>query len=225
VKIQKARPPLRQAETNKLDSFLTFVIAITILTIAPGADTLLVIRNALRGGLRDGTATTIAICSGLFIHATISAVGISLIILQSAWIFTALKLLGALYLIYLGVTTIRSRQNVAAIDGVMSDDFILLRSLREGLLSNVLNPKPIVFYMAFLPQFIDPQGSALLQSFSLAGVHFVISVIWLVAVAMMAAQMRHWLNNETVARRINQTLGVGLFGFGVALASDMYRTS
>ena len=207
-----------------MDSFLTFLIAITLLTIAPGADTVLVIRNTLRGGLQDGATTTLAICSGLFVHATVSAVGISIIILQSAWMFTGLKLLGALYLIYLGITTIRNQQSIE-VGGVATDDFVMSRSLSEGLLSNVLNPKPIVFYMAFLPQFIDPAQSALFQSLSLAGVHFVISVVWLMLVGAMAAQMRHWLSNDHVAKRVNQTLGFGLFGFGVALAGDGVRTA
>ncbi len=207
-----------------MDSFAAFLIAITLLTIAPGADTVIVIRNALRGGLSDGAVTSLGICSGLFFHATVSAVGISLIILQSAWMFTALKFLGAGYLLWLGITTIRSQStSISQVDQVSAGRFLALRSLREGVLSNVLNPKPIVFYMAFLPQFIDPTSSALIQSLQLAGVHFVISVFWLIAVAAMAAQMRDWLKNGQVSRRINQGLGIGLCSFGVALAADTYQ--
>ncbi len=207
-----------------MDSFLTFLIAITLLTIAPGADTVIVIRNALRGGLSDGAVTSVAICSGLFFHATVSAVGISIILLQSAWMFTALKFLGAGYLLWLGLMTIRSQSDsMGEVGAVKEGQFQVVRSVREGLLSNLLNPKPIVFYMAFLPQFIDPTGSALIQSLQLAGVHFVISVFWLVAVAAMAAQMRDWLNNGDISRRINQGLGVGLCSFGVALAAETYR--
>lgn len=211
-----------------MDSFLTFLVAITLLTIAPGADTVIVIRNALRGGFKDGAATSVAICSGLFVHATVSAVGISIILLQSAWMFTGLKLLGAAYLLWLGVTTMRSQIEPAVInqvDGLGTDDFVITRSIREGLLSNILNPKPIVFYMAFLPQFIDPTGSALSQSLGLAGIHFVISVIWLVAVTATAAKMKHWLGQETLARRVNQLLGAGLCGFGALLARDAYQSA
>ena len=115
--------------------------------------------------------TSIAICSGLFVHATVSAVGISLVLLQSAWMFTALKMLGAMYLLWLGVVTIRSaRQPLAISEDVAPGGlsrFNVIRSVREGFLSNVLNPKPIVFYMAFLPQFIDPAASALNQSLQL----------------------------------------------------------
>jgi threonine/homoserine/homoserine lactone efflux protein len=75
--------------------FISFLVAITLLTISPGVDTLLVIRNTARGGIRDGVTTSVAICCGLFIHATISALGISLILLQSAWAFHMLKLVGS----------------------------------------------------------------------------------------------------------------------------------
>ncbi len=206
-----------------MDSFLAFLIAITLLTIAPGADTVVVIRNALRGGFIDGAVTSLAICSGLFVHATVSAVGISLIILQSAWLFTLLKLLGAGYLLWLGVVTLYRAGESIHVGQVSEGRFIAIRSIREGLLSNLLNPKPIVFYMAFLPQFIDPQRSALVQSLQLAGVHFVISVFWLALVALMATQMRRWLRSEYVTRRVNQGLGFGLCGFGVALAAESYQ--
>lgn len=208
-----------------MDGLVTFLIAITLLTVAPGADTVLVIRNSLRSGTADGVVTTLGICSGLFIHAIVSAVGISLIILQSAWLFTGLKYLGALYLLYLGFTTLRhASANEASIDARSSQEKLLMgRSLREGLLSNVLNPKPIVFYMAFLPQFIDPMGSALGQSLMLASLHFSISLLWLCVVAVMADRMRTLVRDRWVRRWMDSVLGFGLCGFGVLLAVDTYR--
>ncbi len=78
---------------------LTYLAAITLLTVTPGVDTLLVVRNTARGGWRDGTISSFGICCGLFVHATVSAVGISVLLLQSAWAFSFLKLLGAGYLV------------------------------------------------------------------------------------------------------------------------------
>ena len=206
------------------DGLLTFLVAITVLTLAPGADTVLVIRNALRAGMVDGFATTIGICSGLFIHATASAVGISLILLQSAWLFTGLKYLGACYLLYLGFVTLRDSSQSADLVAASAASLLNVgRSLREGLLSNLFNPKPIIFYMAFLPQFINPLESALSQSLQLAAMHFVISLVWLGCVAAMAHQMRLWLKNPKIKGWINRTLGVALCGFGLLLASETYR--
>ena len=86
----------------EITSLTTYLIAITLLTLTPGVDTMLVIRNSARGGWRDGAVSSLGICSGLFIHATISAVGISVILLQAAWAYSALKLAGAGYLVWLG---------------------------------------------------------------------------------------------------------------------------
>lgn len=198
-----------------------FLVSITVLTMSPGVDTILVIRNSSRGGVPDGLVTTLSICSGLFVHATVSAVGISLILLQSAWMFSLLKMAGAGYLVYLGITSIRS----AVIDkgdlhlgATREGEFIVGRSVREGLLSNLLNPKPIIFYMAFLPQFIDPAHSALMQSLTLAFLHFVISVAWLGLVAVMVDQLRIIINRASVRRAMDGTIGTILAVLGIGLA-------
>ena len=209
-------------------TFLVFLAAITLLTISPGVDTVLVIRNASRGGLPDGLVTTVSICTGLFVHATVSAVGISLVLLQSAVLFNALKLAGAVYLVWLGLTSLKQALDTRATglpgDMVVRDgDFRLLRSVREGLLSNLLNPKTVVFYMAFLPQFIDPTGSALMQSLWLALIHFVISVVWLALVALMVTRVRVWLTEPAVKRTMDGVIGGLLALFGVSLAWEALR--
>ena len=156
--------------------FWTFLIPITLLTITPGVDTVLIIRNTTRGGWRDGVLSSLGICCGLFVHAVVSAVGISVILLQSAWAFQTLKMAGAGYLVWLGIVSLRSAARAGVplqLNGRANSGnrFSVRRSLLEGFLSNVLNPKAVVFYMAFLPQFIDPNRSALYQSLFLAGLH------------------------------------------------------
>ena len=141
----------------------SFGVAITLLTVTPGVDTLLVIRNTSRGGLRDGVLTSLAICAGLFVHALVSSAGISLILLQSAWAFSALKLIGAGYLIWLGIKSLKSARRARGLNvdvTVTRQQVSCWLPLREGFLSNVLNPKTVVFYMAFLPQFIAPTDPA-----------------------------------------------------------------
>ena len=161
----------------------TYIVAVTVLTLTPGVDTLLIIRNSSRGGWQDGAMSSLGICSGLFIHAVVSAVGISVILLQTAWAFSFLKIAGAGYLIWLGLSSWRSAftgsNNLFQVDlPVISNGFNMKRSFREGLLTNVLNPKTLVFYMAFLPGFIDPSYSAMKQSILLAGIHFIIAMVW-----------------------------------------------
>ncbi len=208
-----------------ITSLTTYLIAITLLTITPGVDTMLVIRNTARGGWRDGATSSFGICSGLFIHATISAVGISVILLQAAWAFSALKLLGAAYLVWLGISSWRKviKQEPFTIENGKArtgGTFLMSRSLREGFLSNVLNPKTAVFYMAFLPQFINPAQSALLQSLFLAGLHFIIAMIWQCLLALMVKQMKGWLQRPRVSQVFDGVTGTVMIGLGMKVAVD-----
>ncbi|ROU00422.1 LysE family translocator [Marinobacter sp. R17] len=205
--------------------FWAYLIAISLLTVTPGVDTLLVMRNTARGGLRDGMVTSLGICSGLFVHATLSAVGISLILVQTAWAFTAVKWLGALYLIWLGLTSLRqawrtsgSGSPMPAVATVGEGDYRLSRSLREGVLSNVLNPKTALFYMAFLPQFIDPKGAAFTQSILLASVHFVLAMIWQTLVAVMILKSRRWGTKLRLKRLMHALTGGVFVALGARLA-------
>ena len=200
---------------------LTSLIPLTLLTITPGVDTLLVIRNSNRGGWKDGVVSSLGICSGLFFHAVVSSVGISLILLQSALAFNSLKLVGAGYLVWLGTISLRSacgRQKKMPVGETVAADFRFTRSFREGLLSNVLNPKTIVFYMAFLPQFIDPEGSALLQSLLIAGFHFVIAMIYQSLLASLVETTGRWLRTPHVRRTLDGLTGIIMLLFGFKLA-------
>ena len=212
-------------ELNLIDAqFIPFVVAITLLSISPGVDTLLVIRNTARGGIRDGVATSVAICCGLFVDATVSALGISFILLQSAWAFNMLKLAGAAYLIWLGITSLlAARQGTPLpVKGVMKESMPvpLWQPIKEGLLSNVLNPKTVIFYMAFLPQFIAPTDPALLKSLWLAGVHFVIANIWQISVVLMVGGASKWLASARFAQTLNAAPGAVLVMFGLRLALE-----
>jgi RhtB (resistance to homoserine/threonine) family protein len=205
-------------------SLWTYLIAISLLTITPGVDTVLIIRNTTRGGWRDGMLSSLGICSGLFVHALVSAVGISVILLQSAWAFRALKLAGAAYLVWLGFVSLRSALRGRSSNRIDADrtrlgGFDPRRSLREGLLSNVLNPKAIVFYMAFLPQFIDPARSAVGQSLFLASLHFLIAMVWQCLLASAVDLARRWVQNRRVRRTLDGVTGAVLVFFGVKLAA------
>ena len=208
-----------------IDNFWPCLLALTLLTLTPGVDTLLVIRNSTRGGWKDGLVSSLGICSGLFVHALLSAVGISVILLQSALAFNLLKFLGAGYLVWLGFCSLRSAVRPNAMTGLPAgagcgNNFQPLRSLREGLLSNVLNPKTIIFYMAFLPQFIDPTGSAMQQSLLLAALHFCLAMTWQSALALMVVQAGRWLSNRQLRRYFDGLTGSVLVLLGLRLALD-----
>ncbi|SHK80535.1 Threonine/homoserine/homoserine lactone efflux protein [Marinobacter antarcticus] len=205
------------------DLFWAYLIAISLLTVTPGVDTLLVMRNAGRGGFRDGCVTSAGICSGLFIHATLSALGISLLLLETAWAFSALKWAGACYLIWLGLGSLRQAINRGPALSPESPSVArrcvpLTVSFREGLLSNVLNPKTALFYMALLPQFVDPSGSAFLQSLMLAGVHFLLAMFWQCGLAWMVVRFRGVGVGVRVKRLLNGLTGGFFIAMGAKLA-------
>lgn len=198
-----------------------FLVAITILTITPGLDTALVIRNTSRSGSIDGCITSLGICCGLFVHATLSAIGISAILLQSAELFHAMKLVGAAYLVYLGITSLigvwKGEGHLDITSGAVRP-LSVKRAFREGLLSNVLNPKTAVFYLAFLPQFINPENSPLLQSLFMAAIHFVIAMIWQCGIATMVHSAKNWIQNSSMMKWMEGATGVVLVALGIKLA-------
>jgi len=208
----------------EITALTTYLIAITLLTITPGVDTMLIIRNTARGGWRDGAVSSLGICSGLFLHATVSAVGISVILLQAAWAFSALKLFGAGYLIWLGISSwrkvLKKESFTIKNGGTTVDTFLVQRSLREGFLSNILNPKTAIFYMAFLPQFINPAQSALMQSLFLAGLHFIIAMIWQCLLALMVKQTKVWLQRPRVSQIFDGVTGTVMIALGLRVAVE-----
>lgn len=206
-----------------------FLIAITILTLTPGLDTALVIRNTTRSGSVDGCITSLGICCGLFVHATLSAIGISAILLQSAELFHVMKLVGAAYLVYLGATGLiavwKGQGHLDVTSGAVTPNLLqpslsVKRSFREGLLSNILNPKTAVFYLAFLPQFINPEHSPLLQSLFMASIHFVIAMIWQCGIATMVHSAKNWVQNSSMIKWMEGVTGAVLVSLGVKLALD-----
>ncbi|NLS12471.1 LysE family translocator [Vibrio sp. SM6] len=201
----------------ELVNFEAFIVAITILTLTPGLDTALVLRNTSRGGFQDGCITSLGICCGLFVHATLSAIGVSAVLAQSPSLFQAVKSVGALYLIWLGITSVRSiLRGAQGIEVGRQEARTLNRicSLREGFLSNVLNPKTAVFYFAFLPQFIHPQGSPIIQSLVLALVHFIIAMIWQCGLAGMLNGAKKLLNSRGFITGMEGTTAVILILLG-----------
>ncbi|MCG3722084.1 LysE family translocator [Vibrio cincinnatiensis] len=206
-----------------IQNFEAFLIAITILTLTPGLDTALVIRNTSRAGMADGCVTSLGICVGLFVHATFSAIGISAILTQSAELFHIIKMAGAGYLIWLGFSSLRSLSKAGQgmqVTSLSHTQLKIRRSLREGFLSNVLNPKTAVFYLAFLPQFINPEHSPLLLSLFMAGLHFMIAMVWQCGLAGALSSAKNLLKNNTFMRWMEGATGVVLVGLGIKLMTD-----
>jgi RhtB (resistance to homoserine/threonine) family protein len=201
---------------------LAFALVAALTTVSPGADTFLVVRNALRGGRRDGWATVAGICSGLFVHALLSALGISALLAHSASAFLVLKVAGAAYLAWLGIQSLRS----AARGGSGTAQFATAapvrvpatRAFREGFLTNLLNPKVIVFYLALLPQFLSPGDDVLAMSLLLTAIHVAEGILWLGFVAWGVDRSRRFFLRPALRRGMDALCGTILVGLGLRLA-------
>ena len=207
---------------------LAFTGIAAILTVTPAADTMLVMRNVLSRGQRAGLLTTLGICCGLFFHAALSALGLSFILLRSAAAFEAVKLAGACYLMFLGGQTLwrawRHGAKTLSGDGGIPTKRRAgrLRSFTEGLLTNVLNPKVAIFYLAFLPQFIGSGDPVLAKSVVLACIHAALGVVWLSLVTIFIERMRAFLTRPRVRRVVETMTGAVLIAFGARLAMERH---
>ena len=198
---------------------LTFALVAAVLTVTPGADMMLIVRNVLRGGGQDGVITTFGICAGLFVHAVLSALGISIVLMHSAAAFNAVKIAGAGYLIWLGVQSLRSASRGPDVPAVR-ETVRPGRCLLEGFLSNILNPKVAVFYLAFLPQFIGPTDPVMKKSLVLATIHYAEGIAWLLTLTLLVDRTRRFFLHATVRRWLDGLCGLVLVGLGMRLALE-----
>lgn len=201
-----------------------------VLVLTPGANIMLVIRSTLSHGPRAGVASALGIALGHFVHATASALGLSIFLRTSDVAFTVVKVAGAAYLAYLGVrslaTAMRGKGRAFdVVDGAEVDAQDATptrrssrRFLLDGFLCNVLNPKVALFYLALLPQFIAPAEPVLARSLLLAAIHGCISVSWQSVLSVALGKLRPLLARPAVYRTLEALTGTLLIGFGIRLA-------
>ena len=207
--------------------YLAFAGIAALLTITPGADMALVAKNAFTRGRQASFATIVGICSGLIVHATASALGLSVILARSARAFAAVKWAGAIYLFYLGITAlwraIRGVPAVAAHAAKETEEDSRSRrawwtGFAEGLITNLLNPKVVLFYLTFLPQFIAPGDPVLRISLLLASVHIAMGFLWLTAYSAALRRLNAAMSRSGVRRALEAVTGGLLVAIGVRLA-------
>ncbi|MEO8562787.1 MAG: LysE family translocator [bacterium] len=217
-------------------SLLAFIPVALLLTLIPGADTALVTRNALALGLRGARWTILGIATGCLMHATASALGLSAILATSARAYEMVKLVGAAYLIWIGVQSIRGATAGADPSTALGMTRDSLRGARhperaqrvegsappspfmQGFLTNALNPKVALFYLTFLPQFIPAGAPVLRTSLLLAMIHNVIGFAWLSLYARFVDRLRSALTRPIVKAWLERVTGGALVLLGARLA-------
>lgn len=200
-----------------LASLIPFALGSVLITIAPGPDMALITRQVLAFGQRVARATAAGNVCGVLIHTTLVALGLSAVLLASVRVFDVVKLVGAAYLVYLGVTSIRHARNQVP-DTVGPVARTRAKGFRQGLLSTLLNPKPILFLSTFLPQFVNPHGNVTLQIFALGGFHTLVAAVWLPLYAALVGRLHVVLSRRRVRMWLERATGVVLISFGLRVA-------
>jgi len=195
-------------------SLAAFAAAAAVLTITPGVDTALVLRSAAAQGPRAGAAAALGVCAGLFVWGAGAAFGLSALLTASATAFAALKIVGAGYLLFLGLRLILSPREGFALEAEAPAG----GAWRRGFLTNVLNPKVGVFYVTFLPQFIPAGASVAGFSLLLAGVHAVLTAVWFAVLIALTVPLGRWLRRPAVVKAMDRLTGGVFLAFGARLA-------
>jgi len=203
-----------------IHDFGLFLAAGVLLNLTPGPDTAYILGRTVAQGREAGIASGLGICAGSIFHTCAAALGLSAILVSSATAFGFIKLLGGAYLIFLGAEMIIDRSKT-------SDRPLHFRrctnsaAFRQGALTNMLNPKVALFFLAFLPQFIDPASPTKVLAFLILGLSFVTTgTAWCLALAWFASAFSERLStNALIGRWISGTAGALLILLGIRLAT------
>jgi threonine/homoserine/homoserine lactone efflux protein len=210
------------AGTERSTAMTTFAIAALVLIMLPGPDQALITGNSLRGGRCGGVLTMLGGVLGVTVHAGAAALGLSALLIASATAFTALKIVGAVYLLWLAVQMLRSAtrsRRSPEVEQVVGPQR-WSAYLRQGFLSNALNPKVALFFVTFLPQFLAADsGSPRAEALLLSGIFAVLYVAWFGLYIAVVDRLGRWLRRPRVKARIEQFTGLVLATVAVRLVA------
>lgn len=201
---------------------LAFLLTTTVAMLAPGPDMLFVLGCGIKGGPRIGLLATAGVATSEAVHVAVAAAGLAALLAAAPFAFTALRIAGAAYLIYLGVQMIRRRNDPQHDLPVERGGMSGRRAYLNGLLTNLLNPKMVTFTIAFLPQFINPElGQVWLQFVVLGALLITLEFLVDGTVGVLAGRIGSWLRRRRAARRrIDVATGGVFIGLGVKLAAE-----
>jgi threonine/homoserine/homoserine lactone efflux protein len=203
-----------------IHDFGIFLVSCILLNLTPGPDTLYILGRSLAQGRRAGIASALGISTGSIIHTLAAALGLSALLATSASAFLIVKLAGAVYLIYLGVRMLLQRTEAAGVSQGFSNSGFAA-AWRQGLITNVLNPKVALFFLAFVPQFISADSDAKFSAFIVLGLSFVTTgTLWCLCLAWFSSMLSDRLRkSSSFSSVLNRAAGALFVGLGVRLAA------
>ena len=205
------------------EHLLVYVGVVVAIALLPGPDTAVVTKNALIHGREAALGSAIGVNVGLSVWTLATALGVAAILRSSATVYDALKLVGALYLVWIGARTLWDSRRRRVEDGgqLAATRVITGRGgFTQGVISNLANPKVGIFFTSLLPQFVSPHGSALLEMLMLGGIFIAFNVFWMCSYAIAAVRLSHVLSRRRVKAVIDRVSGLVLVGVGIRLAIE-----
>ncbi|WP_417464530.1 LysE family translocator [Kordiimonas sp.] len=201
-----------------IDTVVAFTLASVVLAFAPGPDNIFVLTQSALKGPKAGVAVTFGLATGLIVHTAAVVLGLAALIAVSELAFTALKVVGAAYLVYLAIGAFRAKPE--AIEATDNNTRSLGQYYRRGIIMNVTNPKVSIFFLAFLPQFVDAgAGNTTAQMLTLAALFFLVTLVVFSSIALMAGQIGTRLSNSPKAQVLmNRIAGTIFLGLALKLA-------
>ena len=206
-----------------IHDYWLFVLTGVLLNFTPGQDTMFILGRSLTGGLRSGIASALGIGVGSIFHTLAAAAGLSALLAASPAAFFIVRIAGALYLVYLGAKLVLTKADQSADAQVASAEEGDARSaFRQGIFTNILNPKVALFFLALLPQFIEPGSTSKTLAFLMLGITFVTTgTLWCLVLAFGAARLRRFFRGSPRVRFTIDRVTGGLFiALGIRLAVD-----
>lgn len=202
---------------------LAYLLTAGAIVISPGPDTTLIVRHTLTSGLPAGLGTVAGTTLGLAGHTLATVLGLSLLIAASKTALAAVAVVGAAYLAYLGWQAFRA--GVVSFAGATASagaPFVSApRALRDGLISNLFNPKVILLFLSLMPQFVRPEAGSVPSQLAIMGaLLIVLSLAWQIPLALLAERVRGWLGRASVQHAINWATGAILLGFAALMLYD-----
>ncbi|MGE4319681.1 MAG: LysE family translocator [Deferribacterales bacterium] len=205
---------------ESLSYWLLFFSAAFALCVSPGPDLLYILSQTIAKGTKAGLASMLGVCSGAMVHVTMAALGLSAIMAASAVAFTAVKLVGAVYLIYLGIKAFRSKTGDVHFKQGHDSSITFFKAYKQGILIDIFNPKPAIFFMAFLPQFVRVElGHTSAQLFVLGTLVVMVGLLVEAVVVFTAGNTTAFFRgNRRMSGLLNKALGSVMIYLGVRLA-------
>ena len=201
-------------------SLLAFSVAGALVVLIPGPDTLVVLRSVAVHGRATATRTATGVLCGLSVWVSAAALGLTALLRASQDGYLVLRIVGAVYLLWIGVSALRNRALAAAEGAALPARSLVGRGFRAGLTTDLLNPKVGVFFITFLPAFIPRHEPVVLVTLALGAVFITETAAYFAVMILFVRQLTAWLGRERVRRRLNRATGLVLIGFGVRLAVE-----